>query len=177
MLRIKKQLYNRESPPSESALSSLAHGGASRSVRGHARQRYEATRSTAIVDPALVVEVAKLTYLRGKAESEPIDSLARIAFPPSPVYLMARADPFPYAGVPRRASWIWRGILSSRDVIRKALLFIIGNGNSTRVWVDPQVRVPLMLHFKPVARSGESLDPQCLGCDLMIPGEKRWDNN
>ncbi|OMP11024.1 hypothetical protein COLO4_01195 [Corchorus olitorius] len=48
MLRIKKQLSNRESPPSESALSSLAHGGASRSVRGHALERYEATRSTAI---------------------------------------------------------------------------------------------------------------------------------
>lgn len=63
------------------------------------------------------------------------------------------------AGVPRRASWVWRGILYSRDVIRKALLFRIGNGNSTRVWVDPWV--PRMQHFKPVARSGESLDPQC----------------
>ena len=44
------------------------------------------------------------TYLRGKAESEPIDSPARIAFPPIPAYLLARADPFPYAGAKKRAS-------------------------------------------------------------------------
>lgn len=38
------------------------------------------------------------TYLRGQAESEPIDSPALIAFPPILGYLPARADPVPYAG-------------------------------------------------------------------------------
>ncbi|CAA0830270.1 Unknown protein [Striga hermonthica] len=61
-----------------------------------------------------------------------------------------KLQPLGYAGVPRRAYWIWRGILSSRDVIRKALLFIIGNGNSTRVWVDPQgIQYQLLTLVKP----------------------------
>lgn len=53
----------------------------------------------------------------------------------------------------KNASWIWKGLESCREVVKKGVCHMVGHGVSIDVWNDPWI--PWLDRFKPKLKSNE----------------------
>lgn len=51
------------------------------------------------------------------------------------------------ASVIMKQSWVWKGVLLSRDIVKEGFCFLVGNGMSISVW--NQSWIPYITTFKP----------------------------
>ena len=78
---------------------------------------------------------------------------------------------FMEASCPLRASYTWRSILHGRDLLRKRLIWRVGNGESINIMTDRWI--PRDGCGIPLGRKVQSNAMRV--CDLLLPHEKRWD--
>ncbi|XP_019103699.1 uncharacterized mitochondrial protein AtMg00310-like [Beta vulgaris subsp. vulgaris] len=82
---------------------------------------------------------------------------------PNTTFLEAKASPV--------ASYTWRSILSSRKLVEKNAIKVVGGGLLISVWRDPWIRG--LPHFKPLPRRGCTEELPQKVSDLMNNGQ--WD--
>lgn len=66
------------------------------------------------------------------------------------------------------ALWVWRGLASSAEIIKKGACFIIKSGESIKAWEDPWV--PYLESFKPTPRFREDSEEVNVVADPFTPG-------
>ncbi|XP_027174546.1 uncharacterized protein LOC113774179 [Coffea eugenioides] len=70
------------------------------------------------------------------------------------------------------ASWIWKGLMGSRQLIEEGIRRRIGNGKSTYIWEDRWI---------PVTHHGKVTTPKPQGCNLVkvadLIAQKRWNKH
>jgi hypothetical protein len=72
----------------------------------------------------------------------------------------------------QNCSWLWKGILKSRSLLRKGLCTKIGNGQHTAIWESPWI--PSLDNFIPPAPT--NIHPSIHRvADLIIPDTFQWD--
>lgn len=81
-------------------------------------------------------------------------------------------QPFLESSTPTTASHGWRGIMIGKDLLRKKLGKIIGDGRTTRVWNDPWLS--LNEPIRPVGPPNRH-DAALLVKDLLLPESMDWD--
>jgi hypothetical protein len=81
---------------------------------------------------------------------------------------------FMAASTPSSCSWLWKGILNTRDLLKIGTCTIIGNGEHTSVWEDPWI--PTLENFIP---SPSLTNPNPTNIyrvsDLISPTTHQWD--
>lgn len=83
-------------------------------------------------------------------------------------------DDFLECSAPSSSSHGWRGILAGREILRKGLGWVIGDGRSVRVWKDHWLSTEKQLRpFGPATSGNQDL----MVCDLFTPGTVEWNQN
>ena len=72
----------------------------------------------------------------------------------------------------RRISFAWRSILSAQELIKKGLVWRVGNGGKIRIWEDRWLLSPVFKIVSPPTL----LNPNAT-VDQLIDGDLRWWNN
>jgi hypothetical protein len=70
------------------------------------------------------------------------------------------------------SSWLWKGLLKNREVVKKGACISISNGAHVDVWSSPWI--PLMPDFKPRPNVNLTDIPGFCVADLIIPGARVW---
>ncbi|XP_013624921.1 uncharacterized protein LOC125583303 [Brassica napus] len=79
--------------------------------------------------------------------------------------------PFLQVESPKTASHGWRGILKGRNLLLTNLSKVIGDGESTRIWKDPWLRMTTpMRPIGPVCEENQDL----VVADLLCRGSREW---
>lgn len=69
------------------------------------------------------------------------------------------------------SSWFWKGLLQTRETIRKGMCYQVHKGHSIRIWEDH-----VHHSFRPVAREGTEPPGHILHVsDLINPEARQWD--
>jgi hypothetical protein len=80
---------------------------------------------------------------------------------------------FMEAKCPKRASFTWRGILHGRELLRKGLIWRIGDGTKVSAWNDQWI--PRAGSLRPLGREpGDELDKVS---ELLLSNGQEWDEN
>jgi hypothetical protein len=96
----------------------------------------------------------------------------KVKYYPNESVLLAKAK--------RNMSYSWRSILSGIDVLKKGLIWRIGDGSQTRIWEDPWFpRAPSCRPFTPrrvnlLTRVDELLDPHTGTWDDGLVYDSFW---
>jgi hypothetical protein len=69
-------------------------------------------------------------------------------------------------------SWLWKGLLKNRRIIKKGAYLSISNGLNVDVWDSPWI--PLMPNFKPLPNANLVSLPPYSVADLIVEGERSW---
>lgn len=110
---------------------------------------------------------ALLAKIGWRILKEPQSLLARVL-----LGKYAKDSSFMQCTIPAAASHGWRSVLAGREILRKGLSWVVGNGDSIRLWDDP------WLSFKAPCKP---IGPPPLGAcnmrvsDLLCPISNRWD--
>jgi hypothetical protein len=70
------------------------------------------------------------------------------------------------------SSWLWKGLLKNREVVKKGACISISNGAHVDVWSSPWI--PLIPYFKPRPNVNLTDLPGFWVADLIIPGARVW---
>uniref|UniRef100_A0A2N9IDR3 Reverse transcriptase domain-containing protein n=1 Tax=Fagus sylvatica TaxID=28930 RepID=A0A2N9IDR3_FAGSY len=70
------------------------------------------------------------------------------------------------------ASWVWKSVLSSRELLSKGICWKIGDGRGLEAWDNPWI--PSLEGFKPSPKSQEARHPLWVS-ELIINNPPRWD--
>ncbi|KAG7586018.1 Ribonuclease H domain [Arabidopsis thaliana x Arabidopsis arenosa] len=70
-----------------------------------------------------------------------------------------------------KSSFIWKSLLEGRDLLRKGMRYLIGNGRSTNAWLDPWL--PTHPPRPPRCIEGVETNVGCVS-DLMKVGQPGW---
>lgn len=80
--------------------------------------------------------------------------------------------------VPRTASYFWKGLTATRDIIKKGACFRIGSGNNADIWEDPWI--PWNAEYKPqrkiTAMDGTQSSPKWV-FELINQDSMIWDQS
>lgn len=63
--------------------------------------------------------------------------------------------------IPFVGSWIWKGILKSRDILEQGACWFVHTGSGLNIWCDPWI--PSIPHFRPSIRLG-----------VLLPGDMNY---
>lgn len=72
---------------------------------------------------------------------------------------------------PRKGSYVWKSLLQGRDLLKKGMRFVIGDGSMINAWIDPWL--PTHPPRPPRAKVGISGD--CMVKDWILESGKGWD--
>ena len=70
-------------------------------------------------------------------------------------------------------SWLWKGILGAKNTLQKGVCYLVGTGDSIRIWEDPWI--PSIENFSP--NSSGNITSPLLVVDLMTKDRLHWDTN
>lgn len=83
----------------------------------------------------------------------------------------AKNSSFMTAPAPASASHGWRSFLAGREVLKKGLGWVVGDGENIRVWSDPWLSCSKpLIPIGPVSKEDESLKVS----DLLCPITNTW---
>ncbi|KAK9982881.1 hypothetical protein SO802_035390 [Lithocarpus litseifolius] len=75
--------------------------------------------------------------------------------------------------IPNDASWCWKGIMQTRNLLSKGLCFSVRNGGSIKIWEDPWIPNPQ--NFRPRPRNeGQRPESPTLVADLINQDSRTW---
>lgn len=75
--------------------------------------------------------------------------------------------------IPNDASWCWKGIMQTRNLLSKGLCFSVRNGRSINIWEDPWIPNPH--NFRPRPRNeGQRPESPTLVADLINQDSRTW---
>ncbi|XP_062155308.1 uncharacterized protein LOC133863382 [Alnus glutinosa] len=80
--------------------------------------------------------------------------------------------PFLEASSSPTSSWLWKGLLKNREVVKKGACISISNCAHVDVWSSPWI--PLIPYFKPRPNVNLTDLPGFWVADLIIPGARVW---
>jgi hypothetical protein len=72
-----------------------------------------------------------------------------------------------------RSSWLWKGLLKNREIVKKGACLSISNGVHVDIWDSPWI--PLLPGFKPSPNANLIGLPDFCVADLILSGFRSWD--
>lgn len=86
-----------------------------------------------------LASLAKLGWRLIRRPNSLVSRLLKCRYFPNSSFMHASAEP--------GCSYTWRSLMSGREVLKRGLRFLVGNGEDILIWEDPWL--PLPHHFKP----------------------------